>query len=382
MQRIQNLAPQRSFRATFSLLAQLLLCHGACRPQQITRDYLMPAVNGRNIAPLRVTVLYTTATDVDEDELHLTDDLAATAEAVAKTLRTFRHSVRTQDFGNDPPKLAAQLRAFRPDIVFNLAERPHDSYDKEAHAAALLELLDLPYTGNGPLPLTVCKDKAITKQILQAHGLPTPAFRVFSRAPTREPGLAFPLMVKPLTEDGSLGIAEASVVANSRELRRRVGFLQDEHGQHSLVEEFLAGREFSVTVLGNGTVSAPYQVLPPGELVYHSDRWRVCTFEAKWDEAHPSYAAVEARYPAAVSATLRRKLEKLTIDCARIFEISGYARIDFRLNVHGEPCVLEVNPNPDLSPGSGMTRTAEAAGMNYGQFLQEIVRLGLAGGVR
>ena len=342
----------------------------------------MIASLGRNVGTRRVAVLYTTVVDALAEDVRQTADLAATGEAVTATLRTLGHAVQPFDFGHDAAGLSAELRAFAPDVVFNLAERPMSSYEKEAHAAALLELLHLPYTGNGPWSLALCKNKAVTKQILLAHGVPTPLFQVFSRVPDRVPELAFPLMVKPLTEDGSLGIAEQSVVANREELRERVAFLHEHHGQHSLVEEFLGGREFSMTVLGNGTSEEPHRVLPPGELVYHSEQWRVCTFQAKWDEDHPSYTAVEARYPAKVTTALRRRLERLTLDCARIFEIRGYARIDFRLNDQNEPCVLEVNPNPDLAPGAGMTRTAQTAGMDYGQFLQEILTLGLAAGVR
>ena len=337
---------------------------------------------GRHLIKRRVAVLYTTVVDTLAEDVRQTEDLAATGEAVARTLSGLGHCVRPFDFGHDAAKLSAELRAFAPDVVFNLAERPLDSYEKEAHAAALLELLHLPYTGNGPWTLALCKNKAVTKQILLAHGVPTPHFHVFSRVPDRVPALSFPLMVKPLTEDGSLGIGEQSIVANRAELRQRVAFLHERHGQDSLVEEFLGGREFSITVLGNGTKEAPHRVLPPGELVYHSDQWRVCTFDAKWNEDHPSYTAVEARYPAKVTSSLGRRLERLTLDCARIFEICGYARIDFRLNDHHEPCVLEVNPNPDLAPGAGMTRTAGTAGLDYGQFLQEILSLGLAAGVR
>lgn len=342
----------------------------------------MSAVKRRRALRQRIAVLYTTVDYALAEQLRETVDLAETATSVADALRSLGHSVRGLTLGGDAIKLATELKAFAPDIVFNLAERPLDCYQKEPHAAALLELLNIPYTGNGPLALALCKDKAVTKQILLAHGVPTPRFRVFSRAPHRTAGLAFPLMVKPLTEDGSLGIAEESIVTDRKELRQRVAFLRKEQAQDALVEEFVGGREFSVTVLGNGTSEAPYRVLPPGELVYHSDRWRVCTFEAKWDEAHPSYAAVEACYPAKLSGKLRRALERLTLDCARIFDLSGYARIDIRLNGHSEPCVLEINPNPNLSPGAGIARTAESAGMTYAGFLQEIVRLGLAGGVR
>lgn len=342
----------------------------------------MTEATQKKIPTQRVVVLYTEANDDLEDELRATIDLSATATAVAETLRSLGHEVKTLSFGHDACELAGRLRTLRPDIVFNLAECPMECNAKEPHAAALLELLRLPYTGSGPIALALCKDKAVAKQILGAHRLPTSRFEVFSTGSQRLSRLSFPLVVKPLTEDGSLGIAEESMVEDQRQLRTRVAFLREQHGQDAIVEEFLGGREFIVTVLGNGTADAPYRVLPPGEYVYHSKRWRVCTFKAKWDESHPSYAAVEARYPATLSESLRRRLERLTLACANAFAIRGYARIDFRLNRSGVPHILEVNPNPDLSPGAGIARTAETAGFTYAPFLQEILKLGLAGGVR
>jgi D-alanine-D-alanine ligase len=342
----------------------------------------MPFIRLKKLKPTRVAVLYTTVGGELADDLRETIDLAATAAAVSTTLRSLGHSVRSLPFGKDPLICGRRLRAFRPDIVFNLAECPLDCNEKEPHAAALLELLDLPYTGNDPMCLAVCKNKALAKQILLANDLPTPRFRVLSQGSGYATGLAYPLMVKPLTEDGSLAISEDSVVANKKELRGQVELLHERHRQQAIVEEFLSGREFCLTVLGNGTPDSPYQVFPPGELVYHSAQWKVCSFEAKWNEQHPSYAAVEARYPAAVNGVLRQTLEKMSLQCARVFQISGYARIDFRLNARDQPCVLEINPNPDLSPGAGMTRTVASGGLNYAAFLQEILRLGLAKGAR
>lgn len=337
------------------------------------------------VSPSRIAVLFTSAdrpsTEISADERE-SGDLSTTADAVSGALRGFGHSVRKIEFGNDTRKLVARLSAWRPDIVFNLAEGPLDAYAKEPHAAALLELLGLPYTGNGPVPLALCKDKGLTKRILLAHGLPTPRFQVCSTRPPTKTTLTFPLVVKPLLEDGSLGIAEESVVANQEELQSRVSAVIAQHRQKVLVEEFVGGREFNVVVLGNGTAGDPYHALPPGEYVYHSDRWRICTFAAKWDVDHPSYAAIEACYPARISAALRHPLKHLALECARIFELTGYARMDFRLNGAGDPQILDINPNPDLLPDAGTARTGQLTGWSYPEFLQQIVRLGLARGVR
>jgi D-alanine-D-alanine ligase len=310
------------------------------------------------------------------------EDLTANAHAIEEVLSELGHAVRCLDFGMDVRTLISKLRSFRPEVVFNLAEAPLGAYEKEAHAAALLELLNLPYTGNSPFSLVSCKNKAVTKQILQAHDVPTPRFSVQRTVPTRRPALSFPAVVKPLRQDGSMGITDESVVENLAQLRRCVAYVLQNQRQEALVEEFLSGREFNVSLLGNGSASAPYRIFPPGEFVYHSPQWRVCTFVAKWDEAHPSYAAVEAVYPATISARLRRELERLTLECARVFELSGYTRVDFRLDSRGRPQVLDINPNPDLAPRMGMARAAESAGLCYADFIEEILRLGVERGPR
>jgi len=246
----------------------------------------------------------------------------------------------------------------------------------------LLELLGLPYAGNGSLALALCKNKALTKQVLTTHDIPTPRCSVHVAVPRKRSTLTFPLIVKPMREDGSQGITDDSVVDNEVALRRAVASVLREQRQEALVEEFAGGREFDVPVLGNGDKANPYYVFPAGELVYHSPRWRLCTFDAKWDESHPSYAAVEAVHPAKISATLQRRLAELALACARVFELTGYARVDLRLDSRGEPQVLDVNPNPDIAPSMSMARAAETAGLTYAEFLEEILRLRLVKGAR
>lgn len=335
-------------------------------------------------AGTRVAILYTTAPEAADmpEDVRAAQDLAPNARAVQKALRSAGYEIRLVPFGNDLCDLAGRFKRFRPNVVFNLAEAPVGCYAKEPHAAGFLELLGLPYTGNGPTALALCKNKAFTKQLLLANGVPTPRACVFDRAPKTKPSLTFPLVVKPLCEDGSFGITEDSVAADQAQLRRCVETVLREQHQPALVEEFVGGREFNVSVLGGGSGSIPWRVLPPGGYVYHSPRWRVCTFDAKWNEAHPSYAAVEAVYPAPINARLLRQLERITIRCAGVFNLTGYARLDFRLDNRGAPQLLDVNPNPDLAPGMGLARAAETAGTSYPELLGQIVRLGLAEGVR
>ncbi len=335
--------------------------------------------------PLRVAVLYTSVFEAIKEvkeEIREDMDLAVNARMVAEALRSCGHDAWPQAFGKDAGGLVSTLIAMRADAVFNLSECPFLSPEKELHACALLELLRLPYTGNGPLTLGICNSKSLTKQLLAANGIPTPPFRLYPAVPAEDPDIPYPLVVKPANEDGSAGITEDSFVHDLAGLRRQVKWLKEGFRQDALAEEFVGGREFNVGVLGNGTAADPHRSLPPAELVYRNPRWRLCTYESKWDSTHPSYAEITPVCPAEAPPELIGRLSAITMDCARIFRLAGYARVDFRMNDRGELFVLEVNPNPDISPDAGMARAARAAGIPYPELLREILRLGVALGAR
>lgn len=334
-------------------------------------------------APRRVAVLFTSVesalSDVRE-ELRESMDLALNAATVAGALVSAGVDARPVPFGLDPGALCTALRDC--DAVFNLSEGPLDCPQKEPHGAALLELLRLPYTGNGPVALSLCNDKALAKSLVAGAGIATPRHRLYDAPPRGKSGLRFPVIVKPAREDGSSGINEDSVVDGDAALRRRVAHVLDAFRQEALAEEFVGGREFNVAVLGNGTPSDPHRALPPGELAYDDPAWRVCSYESKWDPAHPAYDAIRPVVPARIPAGLRSRLQRAALACAARFGLRGYARVDFRLDGDGVPNVLEVNPNPDIAPDAGMARAAAASGLPYTALIAEILRLGVALGAR
>ena len=339
-----------------------------------------------NLRGKKVAVLYTSVEEslvgVVDEKMRETMDLAVSARAVTDGLNESGVTARYFTFGKDIVGLAESFRSFGADAVFNLSECPLNSAQKEPHGAAFLELLRLPYTGNGPMPLAVCNDKALTKRILASHGIATPGFRLYSGVPRGPSGLAFPVIVKPSREDGSAGITEDSIVEDEAGLASRVAHVIEKYNQEALAEEFVGGREFNVAVLGNGTAEDPFRAFPPAELVYRNRRWRICSFESKWDPGHPSYAEIAPQCPAEVPDELRAGLTLLTIECARVFGLCGYSRVDFRTDGNGKLFVLEVNPNPDISPDAGLARAACAGGFSYNALLLEILRLGLSRGAR
>ncbi len=334
---------------------------------------------------LRVAVLYTSVFealhDVRED-LREEMGLEVNARTVADALLADGHEAWPHAFGKDTAELISGLAIMKPDVIFNLSECPFLSPEKELHACALLELLRLPYTGNGPLALGICNSKSLTKKILLADGVPTPPFRLYTSEPSQDPDIPYPLVVKPANEDGSAGITENSFVRGLEELNRQVRWLRDNLHQSALVEKYVGGREFNVGLLGNGTAADPYRSLPPAELVYRNPRWRLCGYESKWDKTHPSYHEISPVCPAEAPRELLDRMSRITLECGRIFRLAGYARVDFRMDEQGELYVLEVNPNPDISPDAGMPRAAHAAGIDYPGLIREILRLGLALGAR
>ncbi len=333
----------------------------------------------------RVAVLYTSVVDTLkglEGKMRVDLDLEVSAREVTDALAAGGHEARYFTFGPDPVALGTALRGYGADAVFNLSECPLDSAQKEPHGAALLELLKIPYTGNGPLSLSVCNDKALTKRILASSGIPTPDFRLYGSIPRGRSGLRFPVIVKPAKEDGSAGINEDSVVDDEKALRARVAHVIARYCQEAIAEEYLGGREFNVGILGNGTEADPYRTLPPGELVYRNPRWRVCSFESKWDTNHPAYDEIYPECPARIPEALRKRLAGTTLACAKAFGLRGYARVDFRMTRSGKLCVLEVNPNPDISSSAGLSRAARASGYSHNDLINEIFRLGLALGPR
>lgn len=265
----------------------------------------------------------------------------------------------------------------KPDVVFNLIEYFHDAPGMESAVAALYELYQIPYTGASPFALSLCRRKALTKQILLANGVPTPHYRLLKKpAVPRRHGLHYPLIVKPSREDASAGVSKDSVVHDYPALMQQVDTVFKEFSPPILVEEYIEGREIHVSVLGND----PPQVLPPIEFDFSDlppDYPRIISFDAKWNPLKEEYHRVHTVCPAKLSNRLRKNIEGIAV---RAFQITGcrdYARLDIRLDTRNHAYVLEVNPNPDLTEGVSFMESAEKAGMTFAQTLGKIVEFAL-----
>ena len=302
-------------------------------------------------------------------------DDAVTITAVEQALSQAGEVIRLEANESFP----ARLQQNHPDIVFNIAEGLNGP-SREAHVPAICEFYDIPYTGSDVLTLALALDKRRAKEVLAAHGVPTPAWLVASAPPSR-PALsslgAGPWMVKPVHEGSSMGITERALCRSTEEVSERVAAIVHEYGQAALVERFLTGREFTVGVLGNGEtartlplVEIRFDVLPAGAAPLYG-------FEAKWLWDRPEQPLAIFACPADVSAELARPIEAAALAAYHALGCRDWARIDVRLDAGGQPHVLELNPLPGILPdpeqNSCLPKAARAAGLGYDELILEVL---------
>jgi D-alanine-D-alanine ligase len=318
--------------------------------------------------------------------LHTADALEPPVDPVLDQLTAALHSL-DHEVGRVPvdhelEPVVTALRREAPDLVFNIAESFRGKSALESNVAALLNLMDLRYTGSSPAGLLLAGDKTLTKQVLRFHGILTPEFATLYRGAVDWAGdLDFPLIVKPPQEDASLGITSASVVHEIKELFGRIDALQTEYQQPVLVEQFIEGREFYVGVLGNLNAEA----LPVIELDFSgfpADRPRIASWEAKWgDDGNGSgaeYAGTRSIFPTNLDEELTDRMKHVAVEAFDALRLRDYARIDLRVAPSGEIYVIEVNPNCYLERESEFARAARQGGTEYEALIARIVDLASA----
>jgi D-alanine-D-alanine ligase len=269
-----------------------------------------------------------------------------------------------------------RVQSAAPDALINLCEGYYGRPQWESNVAGIFELLGLTFTGNASKTLAFCQDKFKAKAVLRAAGLPTAPAQVI-RTGDEPLELRFPLIVKPNNEDASLGIYPDSVVRDEDSLRRQVRRCLDNYKQPVLVEAFIDGREFNVSVMENGEV----RPLPVSEIDFSAmpkDMPRILGYEAKWFEDDPLYQKTPPVCPAAIGDETRSRLQGLAAAAFRTMGCRDYARVDFRMDAKGRPFILEVNPNPDISTNAGYARALQAAGIEYAAFWGTMVRNAIA----
>jgi D-alanine-D-alanine ligase len=298
---------------------------------------------------------------------------------VVQTLRYCGHDVRTLGMYDNLEELQKQIADWQPHIVYNLLEEFQGLAQYDQHIVSMLELLRQPYTGCNPRGLLLSRDKVLTKQLLQHHGIPTPAFALYPRGKrcTVPSHLRYPLFVKSATEDASVGISQKSVVHNFAELRKRVEYMHETIRTDVLVEEYVRGREVYVGTLGNERIHS----LPIRELVFgklgdvHEP---IATRRVKWDRSYQDHHLIVPMQVTDLTAKQEAHILDLAKRICRALSITGYARIDFRMREDGSVTVLEANANPNLSHDEDFSQAALAAGIAFDCLVERIVKLGLS----
>lgn len=296
---------------------------------------------------------------------------------VVSTLERLGHEVKVVGLYSDLSALRKAIEEFDPHIVFNLLEEFHGYSYYEQHVVSYLELKQIPYTGCNPRGLTIAHDKALTKKILAYHRIHVPHFHVFPLKGkiVKPERLRFPLLVKSLIEEGSSCISQASIVYDDDKLAERVAFVHRQTHTPAIAEQYIEGREIYASVIGNRRL----QMFTPWELVMEKlpeGSENIATDRVKWNYKYQEKIGVKTQ-PAELAKQQQQVLDRLAKRIYRLLNLSGYARLDFRMTKDGEIYLLEANPNPNLSYGEDFAEAAEKAGVEYPELLQRILNLGM-----
>ena len=313
-----------------------------------------------------------------DQEKTVANDLTVIGKEIESALKTRGYKTTFFDF-NNLPKVFNDLKDSDVDLVFNVCERINDSSLLEPHVASILDVLQIPYTGSNPFTLGLCIDKIRVKKLLSYHKIPTPEWDyIYSLDDDIRDDLRYPLIVKPANTDNSIGITNDSVVRDEKELRRQLEKVIKEIGRPALIEEYIDGDEYDVPIIGRD--DDDLRVLPLSRSIFDElppDKWHIYPFEAKYTNDSIYKKIIVQRPPKNISKKLETLLGEIALDTYRILDCHDYGRIEIRVDKNNNPFVLELNPNPSLDNGGCFSASASIIGLDYADFLEEIIRLAI-----
>lgn len=318
-------------------------------------------------------------TTIDQDlSAELKTDDWKTEANVLTAFGALEHTVEHLAIFDDLNLLRQKLDSFQPDLIFNLADQFKNNRAFDQNIVSFLEMHGVPFTGCGSTGLTLCKQKGISKKILSYHRIHVPQFTVIPRGKriARPARLKFPILVKPLKEEASYGISQASFVETDEQFKERVQFIHTSHDCDVIAEEYIAGRELYVSVLGNHKLD----VYPIRELVFKEvppDEPKIATYRAKWDEEYRKKWGLQNQFAEALDPALAKDIVQTCKRIYRLLTIDGYARVDLRVTPANEIYFIEANPNPILAADEDFAQSALKAGLAYPQLIERIIRTGL-----
>ncbi len=297
---------------------------------------------------------------------------------VVATLSNMGHETRVLGVAMDLGEIRKAVQDFKPYVVFNMLEEFAGVGVFDTHVAAYLEALRVPYTGCNPRGLMLAHNKGLAKMVCRYHRIPVPAFHVFpigQRKVIPPKRLTYPMIVKSLTEEGSVGISQASIVNDVAALQERVKFIHRTTATDAIIERYIDGREIYVGVIGNQRL----QTLPIWEMDFSGlpERApRIATGRLKWDEDYQQKIKLNTGPAQNLPNGLQIELPRLAKRAYRALQLSGYARMDFRVTDEGKVYLLEANPNPQLMYGEDFAESADNGGISYEQLMTRIISLG------
>ena len=318
-----------------------------------------------------------TTLDQDLSKEMKTEDWKTEAN-VLTALKTLGYSSDHLAIFDDLDLLRQKVASFAPDVIFNLADQFKNNRGFDQNIVSFLEMQGIPFTGCGATGLVLCKHKGISKKILSYHRIHVPNFVVIPRGQriSRPRQLKFPILVKPVKEEASYGISQASFVESDEQFRERIAFIHESHDADAIAEEYIAGRELYVGLMGNLRLT----VFPIRELIFREvppDEPKIATYRAKWDEEYRKRWGLQNRFAEKLNPALLEHIEQTCKRIYRLLTIDGYGRIDLRLTEKNEVYFIEANPNPILAEDEDFAQAAGKAGLPYPQLIDRIIRTGM-----
>jgi len=272
---------------------------------------------------------------------------------------------------NPDGRWVERVRRAHFDLVFNLCEGIDGVAAFEPMVISVLELFGIPYTGNSSTTAALCLRKNVVNTVLDRAGLPVPRWSLAHKG-DKPSSVGFPAICKPAAEDASIGIEQRSVVRSSRALSARIEAMHDRWDE-VLIQQYIDGREINVGIVDG-------EVLPIAEINFGDmprGMWKIVSYQSKWITGSDEDLGATPSCPADIPPELARELEEIAIGAWRAVGGQGYGRVDLRIDSMGRQWLLEVNPNPDISPDAGLARMARVAGMDYNALIRRVCEAGL-----
>lgn len=302
------------------------------------------------------------------------EEVFSAVEAIKEGLENIGYDVLPISVTKLTLELLALLKKNRNCTIFNLCESLEGDSEKEKILPEFMDKHGITYTGSGPFAIETCLDKFAVKRLFTKHNIPTPGASLIKAAVKNGhfKNIRFPLIMKPVHEDASIGIAPASVVRTEKEALERAKYLIDLLEQPAMAEEYIEGREVAVSVWGNH----PPTIVEASEIDFSdlpTDLPKIVTYFSKWNKESPEYIGTKPICPAPLDAKLREKIADIAVQAYQVTGCRDYARVDMRLSKDNQPYVIDVNPNPDLSPDAGFFRAVSSRGFDFSGMVGKIV---------